>query len=79
MNKEITNNQEFLEFRKKFGQNLQKLRKLKGMSQEELASKAGLDRVSIGYLEQGIRSPKLKTIFLISKILDIPIKIIFDI
>lgn len=76
MNKE-TNNQEFLAFRKKFGQGLQTLRKQKGISQEELAAKVGIDRVSIGYLEQGIRSPKLRTLFLISKSLSVSIQELF--
>lgn len=76
MNKE-TSNQEFLAFRKKFGQGLQALRKEKGISQEELAAKVGIDRVSIGYLEQGIRSPKLRTLFLISKSLSVSIQELF--
>ena len=76
MNKE-TNNQEFLTFRKKFGQGLQTLRKQKGISQEELAAKVGIDRVSIGYIEQGIRSPKLRTLFLISKSLSVSIQELF--
>lgn len=77
MDKELTNNKDFLDFRKSFGQRLQSLRKQKNLSQEELASKTGLDRVSIGYIEQGIRSPKLRTIFLIARALDLPIKNLF--
>lgn len=78
MDKELTNNKDFLDFRKSFGQRMQSLRKQKNLSQEELASRIGLDRVSIGYIEQGIRSPKLRTIFLVSKALNISTKDLFS-
>jgi len=79
MEKDLKHNQEFLNFRKNFGQHLQSLRKDKGLSQEELANRINLDRVSVGYLEQGIRSPKLRTLFLIAKVLGVPLKDLLDI
>ena len=71
-------NSSFLKFRKNLGENVQKLRKAKGLSQEELASLVGIDRVAIGYIEQGIRSPKLETIFFIAKALKVKPKDLFD-
>ena len=77
MKKEAIKNENFLKFRKEFGKHIQFLRKEKNISQEELAARAGIDRVAIGYIEQGIRSPKLETIFNISNALNIEVKELF--
>ena len=71
-------NQEFLEHRKQLGQRIQELRKQKSLSQEELASRVGVDRVHVGYIEQGIRSASLEIIFAISKALDTEPKNLFE-
>jgi transcriptional regulator with XRE-family HTH domain len=42
---------------KQFGTNLKKIRQEQSISQEELASMAGLDRTYISYLEMGTRNP----------------------
>jgi transcriptional regulator with XRE-family HTH domain len=39
--------------RTEFGKNLRKLRKVKGLSQEQLAYSAGIDRSYIGKVERG--------------------------
>jgi transcriptional regulator with XRE-family HTH domain len=65
-------------FRGKLGERIQKLRKEKGITQEELASMTSLDRVSIGYIEQGIRAPKLRTLLAIAKALKIEVKELFS-
>lgn len=78
MNKEATNKKDFLKFRSEFGKHLQTLRKEKNISQEELAARAGVDRVAIGYIEQGIRSPKLETIYNVSSALGVDVKELFD-
>jgi len=44
----------------KFGEKLQKLRKEKGMSQEELAGKVGATRQTIGLIEAGRYNPTIK-------------------
>lgn len=67
-------NNDFPSFRKNLGRLIQSIRKKRGITQEELGSLIGLDRVSIGYIEQGIRTPKLKTLFLIAKALRIDLK-----
>ena len=44
-----------------FGQAVRALRLKKGLSQEELAARAGLDRTYISGLERGVRNPALTT------------------
>lgn len=70
-------NSSFLKFRNKLGENIQRLRKERNLSQEELAGLVGIDRVAIGYIEQGIRSPKLETLFFIAKALKIEVNELF--
>jgi transcriptional regulator with XRE-family HTH domain len=41
---------------------IQKLRKLRGLSQAELAEKAGLSQPAIGAIEAGKKSPTLRTL-----------------
>ncbi len=52
---------------KAFGDTLRALRTSKGFSQESLALECELDRTYISMLERGVRSPSLKTIFLLSE------------
>lgn len=73
-----TDNKEFTDFRKQLGARIQGLRKEKRMTQLELAGECDLDRVSIGYIEQGIRTPKLRTLFLIARALDIKLSDFFQ-
>lgn len=65
------------EFRRQLGAHLQYLRKQKRITQEELAARTGLDRVSIGYIEQGNRTPKLRTLLRIAKALGSDLKGLF--
>ena len=50
--------------------NLRRLRQAKGLSQEELAHRAGLDRNYIGYLEPSKNSPTVDTLERIAAELD---------
>lgn len=45
-----------------FGANLKRIRRQAGVSQEELAHKAGLHRTEIGLLERGERTAKITTL-----------------
>jgi len=54
-----------------FGKALKALRNDRGLSQEDLAFKADLDRTYISMLERGIRQPTLTTIFQLSKVLGV--------
>ena len=69
---------EFETFRSKLGERIQALRKENDITQEELASLVSLDRVSIGYIEQGIRAPKLRTLVALAKALKIEVSQLFD-
>ena len=54
-----------------FGKVLQRLRKDKGFSQEELGFESGYHRTYISLLERGKKSPSLKTIFQLANALDV--------
>jgi transcriptional regulator with XRE-family HTH domain len=56
---------------KAFGRVLRSVRESCGLSQEELAARAGYHRTYIGQLERGEKSPSLRTIFNISSTLQV--------
>lgn len=63
-----------------FGNELRKVRKNLGLSQEELADRCGLHRTYIGGIERGERNPTLTILKRISDALDIPLyKLLKDI
>jgi len=53
-----------------FGRELFMARRLKWMTQEQLARRAGLHRTEIGLLEKGQREPRLTTILKLLDALD---------
>ncbi len=56
-----------MDIRKRVGVNVQKIRRDKGWSQEELAFECGLHRTYISGVERGIRNP---TVTALAKIAD---------
>lgn len=56
---------------KKLGDRVRKIRKGKGVSQEELAEMAKIDPRSIVAIEQGDRNPTMKTINKLAKALSV--------
>lgn len=58
----------------RIGKAIRKAREKKGLTQEELALEAGLNRAYIGYIERGERNPSTETISKIAKALKIPAK-----
>jgi transcriptional regulator with XRE-family HTH domain len=46
----------------RFGENLRRIRRSMGLSQEAAAIRASLHRTEISALERGIKEPRLKTI-----------------
>lgn len=65
MSKDIMSDEQKLALAIKF------FRKSRGLSQEALASKAGLDRKTINRIEQGHYAPTMTNFFQISKALEI--------
>lgn len=58
----MTTSEESREIARRFGENLIRCRKRAGVSQEELSFMASLHRTEIGYLERGIRIPRIDTL-----------------
>lgn len=54
-----------------FARNLKMARKIKGMSQEDLAFEAGIDRTYISSLERAVYSPTLDVVERLAKALEI--------
>jgi transcriptional regulator with XRE-family HTH domain len=55
-----------------FGKRVRELRKVKGLSQEDLALACDLDRTYIGGVERGERNISLNNIYRIAEALNIP-------
>ena len=58
-------------FLKNFGEKLRNIRKEKGFSQFQLAIESGIPKTQIGRIERAEINTTLKTIFKLSKALDI--------
>ncbi len=61
----------------KLGRKIQNLRKGIGLTQEEFAEKLNISRTHIGHIEQGRKSPSLKLMEKIAKVLRVKVKDIF--
>ena len=57
-----------------FGEELQRLREAAGLSQSELAGRAGLSLRSVQNWEQGHRKPKADALLALSKPLKVPVE-----
>jgi len=68
----------FTVFAKNFGQRVVELRKKQGLTQEELADKAEVERSYMGAIERGERNPTLVKVFQLSRALGILPKDLFD-
>lgn len=55
----------------RFGKALRELRTERGLSQDELAARAGLDRNYIGMIERGERNPAIVNVVKIAEALDV--------
>ena len=62
---------------KRFGNTVVRLRRAKGISQEELAFRSGIHRSYIGVIERGEKSPSIDTITKVAKGLDMSISELF--
>ncbi len=61
-----------------FGQHLQKLRTAKGLSQQQLAFEAGLNKNQVGNIERGEVNTTISTILSISRVLEVQPKALLD-
>ncbi len=66
------------DIRARFGQRLRELRHAQGLSQEELAFKAGLHRTYVSSAERGKRNVGLVNVERLARALDIDIRDLFD-
>lgn len=67
-----------MDIKKKFGNRVKELRIDKGMSQEVLAHKAGLDRTYIPSIEKGERNVSITVIEKISLALNVKVSTLFN-
>jgi transcriptional regulator with XRE-family HTH domain len=67
-----------IEFLKTFGKRFKQLREEKGISQAQLAFEAEIQISQISRIERGLINTTIANARLLSKILDIPLKELFD-
>ena len=61
------------ETRNAIGKNIARLRKIRGLSQKELAEKIGIGLPNISYIENGKYAPRLNTLIHLSQVLGVEI------
>jgi len=61
-----------------FGGNVRRHRQEQGLSQEDLAVQAGVDRKTINRIEQGVHSVRLDNVWLIAEALQVDIRDLFN-
>ena len=60
-----------------FGGNVRRYRQAQGLSQEELAETAGIDRKTVNRIEQGVHSVRLDNVWLLADALEVDIRDLF--
>lgn len=60
------------------GQNVRKYRKMKGLTQEQLASQAGITSEYVSRIENGKENPTVDVLFKISVVLGIEVRDMFQ-
>ncbi len=63
--------------KEKLGKKIQKLRKAKGLTQEEMAEKINISRTHMGHIEQGRKAPSLKVMNKMAKLLGVKVQDLF--
>ena len=56
-----------------FGPGLRRLRLRRGLTQQQLASRAGITREQVSRLERGVHAPRYTTLFALSGALGVPV------
>lgn len=67
-----------METRVLVGWNVRRIRVSKGVSQERLAFDANVDRSYLGGLERGEHNPTVDVLERVAKVLDVPLRDLFD-
>ena len=65
-------------YRIQFGEQVREIRLGRGLSQEELADRAGVHRTYLGGIERGERNPSLKNILALARALEVPPARLFE-
>ena len=60
-----------------FGKRVAEIRRMRGLTQEQLAELADMTTLSLSYIEQGRRWPRLATIHRLADCLKVPISELF--
>ncbi len=68
---------DYMRFVEGLGANISRLRKAKGLSQEELCELIGISRVHMGYIEQARRTPSLEILYDIARALGVGVGELF--
>jgi len=66
-----------MELRKKFGKRLKLMRKVRGLTQEQLAEKLDLSVEMVSFMERGIHAPSFETLGRLSEVLQLPVQDLF--
>jgi transcriptional regulator with XRE-family HTH domain len=61
----------------RLGKNIQRLRKMQGLTQEALAEAVQTSRTYLGHIEQGRKAPSLALLAKIAKALKVPVRELF--
>jgi transcriptional regulator with XRE-family HTH domain len=67
-----------LSAREVFGQNLRRARRLKDLSQEEVALRSDLSRTYVSEVERGIRNVSIDNMGLLAEAIGLPLKDLVD-
>jgi len=67
-----------LSAREVFGQNLRRARRLKDISQEELALRADLTRTYVSEVERGVRNVSIDNMGLLAEAIGVPLRDLVD-
>ena len=62
----------------RFGARLRQVRLANHLTQEELASKSGLEFSQIGRIERGVINTRISTVFILAKTLEVDVREFFD-
>ena len=66
-----------MELRKKFGKRLKLMRKVRGLTQEQLAEKLDLSVEMVSFMERGIHAPSFETLDRLSEVLRFSVRELF--